>query len=209
MAADGEPRVVYIEREQPLRKFYGDGGSYLAEDFKADMERLWERYSNAQRLTLLHQSIGSAVAGELRLYPKETREILKQCLDKIVEVFGEQRSTAVLLSNLLRLEQHPGEPVREYSVRVAEAGKRLTDRQATLKEAETAPKVIRDHFVDGLHDVVLRRFLRNQIKEKPAVTLLDLRATAITWSQDKPAETAPTPAVTAVTAVTAKPDLVE
>ena len=66
--------------------------------------------------------------------------------------------------------------------------------------------MIRDHFVDGLYDVVLRRFLRNQIKEKPAVTLLDLRATAITWSQDKPAETAPTPTVTAVTA---QPDLVD
>ena len=49
-----KPEVTLLDLRRPftkwsrIRKFYGDGGSYLAEDFKAKMERLWERYSNRQ-----------------------------------------------------------------------------------------------------------------------------------------------------------------
>ena len=105
------------------------------------------------------------------------------CLDIILTAFGEKRSLAALLVRLLQLEQRAGESIRDYSIRVSDAGERLRLRQEVLKEVTDNSNIIRDHFIDGLRDGVLRKVLRDRVFQEKC-SFLVIRDMALRWVED-------------------------
>ena len=205
MDATAPPRspVVYIERQVQLRKFFGSEGNYTAEEFAVDIRRAWATHSGNDKhhmLELLRQNIGSIVAGELRCCAATIRNDPEKCLEVILKVFGDRRSSAELITTLLQLQQYPGESVREYSIRVNDAGTTLRNRQKALGEAETVPTLVRDQLINGLEDAVLLKFLKNKVYEQPTATFTDIRETALQWSEAGSTSSRKSQAVSAIAA---------
>ena len=123
------------------------------------------------------------MARELQAYADVTRDDPEKCLEFIMKEFGERRSTAELIADVLQLRQHPGEDVRIYSIRINDAGLHLRRRQRALKEAEVCPTLVRDQFIDGLNDDLLRKFLKEQVRKKPASSFLEVRERALVWEK--------------------------
>ena len=187
MADVSAPHVRYILRERPVLRTFSADGSYAAEEFDRDIRLAWARYDGAdaalRKLDLLLASIDKSVARELQVYADVTQDDPEKCLEFIVKEFGERRSTAELIADVLQLRQHPGEDVRIYSHRINDAGLHLRRRQRVLKEAEVCPTLVRDQFIDGLEDDLLRKFLKEQVRKKPASSFLEVRERALVWEK--------------------------
>ena len=148
MADVSPPPVRYILRERPVLQTFCAGGSYAVEEFVRDIRLAWARYDIAdtamRKLDLLRASISKIVAGELQYYADVTGDDPEKCLEVNLREFGERRSTAELIVDVLQLRQRPGEDVRRFSIRVNDAGERLRSRQRALKEEEVCPTLVRD-----------------------------------------------------------------
>ncbi len=183
------PYVVWVHREQNIRKFFGEPGEYPAEDFKAEVERSWRAQpclTPQQKMDLIWSNIGPSVQAELRCQDLETQEDPVKAMTKIIEIFGERRSPSQLLQRLYALQQWTGESVRSYSHRVSSAYQALTKRQAALGEAGYPDSIARDHFQQSLTDPILVKMLREKICHTPSLRFKDIREVAIRWGDEDP-----------------------
>ena len=187
MADVSAPHVRYILRERPVLRTFCADDSYEAEEFVADIRRAWARYDGEdaalRKINLLLASISKSVTRELQAYVDITKDDPEECLEFILKEFGEKRSTAELIFDILQLKQRPGEDIRRFSIRVNDAGLRLRSRQRALKEAEVCPTLVRDQLIDGVEDDLLRKFLKEQVRKEPASTFLQVRETALVWEK--------------------------
>ena len=187
MADVSAPHVRYILRERPVLRTFCADGSYEAEEFVADIRRAWARYDGEdaalRKINLLLASISKSVTRELQAYVDITKDDPEECLEFILKEYGEKRSTAELIFDILQLKQRPGEDIRRFSIRVNDAGLRLRSRQRALKEAEVCPTLVRDQLIDGVEDDLLRKFLKEQVRKEPASTFLQVRETALVWEK--------------------------
>ena len=76
--------------------------------------------------------------------------------------------------------QSPGESVRDYSIALSS----LMARTKRIKTIGNEDEVLRDHFISGLRDSVLRKELRREVSKDASTTFMSCRKTAIDWSED-------------------------
>ncbi|RUS74957.1 hypothetical protein EGW08_017270 [Elysia chlorotica] len=185
-AAPAVSHVVVMERERRISKFYGDDPA-MAPEFEEEIRRAWAAMpssSAAHRLDVLLGNVGPTVRAELRCQPAEVQEDPERALAAILEVFGERRTPAQLLQNLLTLRQLPPESVRAFSHRCQSAYLMLVKRQESIGEAPYPDRLLRDHFLSNLRDVTLSRFLRDSLHQSPELTFRQIRESAIRWADD-------------------------
>ena len=177
--------VYIIQREVQVKRFHGGEPHHTAEAFEEEIRRAWKtnRVTTTEaKHEMLLANIGPSVRTELRCHV--LNDDPEATLEKIIEIYGERRTPAQLLQEFYRLQQFPGEPVREYSHRLLTAFETIQARCRRLSIPEQDTSTLRDQFANSLQDQVLGKILREKVNDEPAITFRSLRETAIRWTED-------------------------
>ena len=172
--------IVVLPRESHISKFYGDGDSALTDRFYEEVKAAWasRTMSPEERLRVLMNSIGETVRAEVKCQDKELQTNPDRVLELIMETFGERRSGSQLLSVFVSLKQRQGESVMEYSHRMNRAFEAVKAKTPNIE-----PRLLRDHFIEGLAAPLLRRDLKEEVYKDPLLTFLQVRNSAIRRSE--------------------------
>jgi hypothetical protein len=172
--------IVVLPRESHINKFYGDGDPVLTDRFYEEVKAAWasRNMSPEERLRVLMSSIGETVRAEVKCHDKDLQTDPDKVLDLIMETFGERRSGSQLLSVFVGLKQRLAESVMEYSHRMNRAFDAVKAKTPNID-----PRLLRDHFIEGLAAPMLRRDLKEEVYKDPQLTFLQVRNSAIRRSE--------------------------
>ena len=130
-------------------------------------------------------NVGPLIKAELRCQERNIQDNAELALAKIVDIFGERRTSRQLLSVLDAVAQLDGETVSSFSHRTQDAYQHLIKRQEVLREDPFAQLVLRDQILSGLRDSTLKKLLRNRADREPELTFGQLLEEAIKWADDE------------------------
>ena len=177
--------VIVMVRPPVIRQFCGDEGDCsVFEDFRADIQLAWQDrpdFSEARKLDFLMRHVGPDVRQEIACLDDLTRGKGHSVLKALVEIYGEQRTSEVLMQQLLATNQWSGESLRRYSCRVKAAYDTLVARQRALKQDVSAEALLLRQFERGLADRYLRNHLRNYVEKSNRCTFVDARRVVLRW----------------------------
>ena len=179
---------VVLHREEPIKLFHGSNHPGDVESFIEDIRGAWRARrvtENEEKRDVLWAHLGESVRAECRCHPPEVRSNPEELIRVLQSVYGEKRSISKLMGLFLTVHQHVSETVRAYSHRLQAAFDALLARQTCLSVALTDAVILRDHFAENLLDPLLRKYLREETHKYPRTSFLDLRDTAIRWSEEE------------------------
>ncbi|KAI5626698.1 hypothetical protein C0J50_13742 [Silurus asotus] len=186
---EGNPTrsYIYVPRERQVQPFSGeynkDGRS--VEEFVEEVERVLRARNQTQeeQMDFIISLLRGPALEEVRLCVGNQSRRVEDLLIFLQEAFGERRSGTQLLQMFYNRKQLDGEDLRSFS----HALSRLVSSAAKQLPGGLANEqvVLRDQFVEGVRDTALRRVLRKLIRERPRLTLLEIRNEAILWSMEE------------------------
>lgn len=99
--------------------------------------------------------------------------------------FREKRTTPQLLHSFYARQQSEGEDLRDYSHALSQLLNAVLQQSPSI--VADAQLVVRDQFIEGIRVSPLRRELRRLIREKPGLSLFDVREEVMMWTfEDRP-----------------------
>lgn len=178
--------VVQLRKERTLRKFSGED-SMEVEDWilECKLSLKENRLQGKDAVSFIIQHLFGSAKREVRLHLDQINNA-----DDIFKVLNEQftsQSFTELIKKFYAKRQGPTEDIKSYSYEL----KDLLDRALKLKPkgVPNAEESLKEQFVAGVKDSILRKELKKTLSERPDISFLDLRKIAIQWLAD----TSPSP----------------
>ena len=98
-------------------------------------------------------------------------------------MFREKRSVSQLQEQFYLRKQLDGETIRSYSVVLLELLEVLTRKDP--RSVNDPDHVLAEQFAEGLRERILRREIKQQLRQRPHIQFIDLREEAIRWSEEE------------------------
>ncbi|XP_076472016.1 uncharacterized protein LOC143301533 [Babylonia areolata] len=160
-----------------LPVFTGEPGETSAEDFVTEAERVLAAYPMGDEMAayFIYSHLQGTARRELMLRDLEDTNTPEKVTGILLGVFGDGRRVTTLLSILFSRVQQPEESIMDYSHAV-----RSMERAIQMKTtgALTAD-MLRDHFISGLRNTLLKRELRQVVRREPQTTFIQVRDEAL------------------------------
>ena len=178
-------QLLYVPRERKIRPFSGHEGDLGVQEFVADIQSLFRAraMSPEEQCDLIISHLEGSARHELRYRPGEATRSPDRILDILLDVFGEKRSVSQLQEQFYMRKQLDGETIRAYSAVLLELLEVLTRKDP--RSVNDPDRVLAEHFAEGLRDRVLRREIKQQLRQRPDIQFIDLREEAIRWSEEE------------------------
>ncbi|XP_073331852.1 uncharacterized protein [Pagrus major] len=180
-------RTVYVPRERRCPKFYGDQDSPDSiglEDWMEEVEACLEgrRFSNKEKAIFLLDHLGGEPRSEIKHRPHREREDPQKIIDILKLLYGGKKPLVVLQQRFYERRQQEGESLRQFSHALMSLMDDVLDKNPdAVPNSEVA---LRDQFVERVRDGTLRHHLREVVRGKPRMSLIDIREEAIRWGED-------------------------
>lgn len=175
---------VYIPRERHITPFSGDyeKDGRSVDDFIEEVERvLHARNQSANdKYDFVMSLLKGAALEEMRFRSGSGSKQVSDLFKYLREAFRDKRCTAQLLHDFYHRRQKDGEDILEYSHALCQILRTVLKQDPNALANET--RTLRDQFIEGLRDPVLKRELRKFSREKPDSTMIDVREEAALWS---------------------------
>lgn len=175
---------VYVPRERQITPFSGDyeKDGRTVDDFIEEVERVLQARNQSanDKYDFVMSLLKGAALEEMRFRSSSGSKQVSDLFKYLREAFRDKRCTAQLLHDFYNRRQKDGEDILEYSHALCQI------LRAVLKQDPNAlaneKRALRDQFIEGLRDPVLKRELRKFAREKPDSTMIDVREEASLWS---------------------------
>ena len=182
------PQVIYVplERGREIRHFYGDEGPASLQTFIEDLQACWSSrptLTKEAKVDQLMSYLGPRARAELKLCPKEKRQDPDEIFSVLREQFGETRSLSELLRQYAETSQLASETIVDFSHRLWSAWEAVRRCQKRENRQQLDDKTLRDHLVDAVYDVGLKRYLISEVERAPDSTFKDMRDKAKRWDR--------------------------
>lgn len=158
---------VYIPRERQIQNFSGDyskDGRDVGE-FIEEVERVLR--TREQTLDEKFDFVVSILRGpaleEVRMCAGNESKKPSHVVDCLREAFGEKRSATQLLQSFYNRKQAEGEKLSDYSHALSHLLNSAVKQSRDLVPDEKI--LLRDQFIEGLADALLKRELRKLVRE--------------------------------------------
>lgn len=180
-------RTVYVLRERRCPKFYGDQDSpdgICLEDCIEEVEACLEghQFSNREKAIFLYDHLGVEPRSEIKHRPRREREDPHKIIDILKLLYGGKKPLVVLQQRFYERRQQEGESLRQFSHALMSLMDAVLDNDPdAVPQSEVA---LRDQFVERVRSGMLRHHLREVVRGKPRMTLIDIREEAIRWGED-------------------------
>ena len=173
-------RLVCVPRERKCPRFSGKMAvdNISVEDWIEEARRSL----TARPMPLLEQALylydllDGEAKREIKFSPDRNNPEL--IFDVLKKMFRCSKSRNTLYRQFYHRRQLESESVREYSHALMELMEQIKDRDDDL---ESADRILRDQFVEGLRDDKLQGDLLDKISANPRFTFRDIRSEAMDW----------------------------
>lgn len=178
---------VYIPRERQIVPYCGDSSKdgQTIDEFIEELERVIRirGLSEEDQVDFILSHLRGSALDEVKLCVGREDATPQDLFDCLRAAFREKRTTPQLLHAFYARKQLEGEDLREYSHALS------TMLNAALQQSPDAMPdgqlALRDQFIEGVRDTVLRRELRKMVRDRPRVTLIEVREEALLWCAEE------------------------
>lgn len=136
--------------------------------------------SEAQKVSTLINNLEGEARREVLAMPADQRASVTNITSFLKSIYGDIIPLANLRSQFFTRKQRTDENVRQFALVLQELSNRLTVRGDTT----TSGNVLRDQFISGLLDSVLRRELRNMVRTTSTLTFEEIKREAMVRVDD-------------------------
>lgn len=180
-----QPRsVIYIPREKQIVPFNGEIGkdSHTVDEFIDEIERVMRTRGLARedQVDFILSHLKGSALEEIKLRMAGQTKQPSELFSYLRAAFREKRTTPQLLHAFYARRQLDGEDLREYSHALAQLLNAVLQQSPSM--VADSQLVLRDQFMEGIRDTALRRELRRLVREKPELSLFDIREEAMMWT---------------------------
>lgn len=176
-------RIVYLPRERKcpiFRGTHGIGINEWEEEVRISM-RVRHVGLNDQASFIFDHLEGEA-RDEIRYRPTAERENPERVFAILKELYGCQKPYVSLQEDFFSRRQLDGETLQEFSHALFCLMEKVV--ACSPHRMTNSPTLLRDQFVENVINPDLRRELKRFVRTKPACTLLDVRAEALSWERE-------------------------
>ncbi|XP_076442716.1 uncharacterized protein LOC143281394 [Babylonia areolata] len=169
------PMGWYVAPTLPV--FTGEPGKMSAEDFITEGRRVLAVYTMGDEMAayFIYSHLQGTARRELMLRDLEDTNTPEKVINILLGVFGDGRRVTTLLSTFFSREQLPEESTLDYSHALCSMGRIIRTKRTGALTAE----MLRDHFIDGLRNLLLKRELRRVVTREPHTTFIQARDEAL------------------------------
>ena len=184
-------RTVYVPRERRCPKFYGDQDSPDSiglEDWIEEVEACLEgrQFSNREKAIFLLDHLGGEPRSEVKHRPRREKEDPHKIIDILKLLYGSKKPLVVLQQRFYERKQQEGESLRQFSHALMSLMDAALDNYPDA--VPNSQVALRDQFVERVRNGTLRHHLREVVRGKPSMTLIEIREEAIRWGEDSEGE---------------------
>ncbi|XP_076451569.1 uncharacterized protein LOC143287454 [Babylonia areolata] len=174
------PMGWYVAPTLPV--FAGEPGEMSAEDFIMEVKRVLAAYPMGDEMAayFVYSHLQGTARRELMLRDLEGTNTPEKVINILLGVFGDGRRTTTLLSRFFSRVQQPEESLMDYSHALRSMERTIQMKSTGALTAE----MLRDHFIDGLRNLLLKRELRHIVTREPHTTFIQARDEALRLWQE-------------------------
>lgn len=181
--------IIYIPREKQIVPFSGELGKdcHTVDEFVDEVERVMRArgLSGEDQVDFVLSLLKGSALEEVKLRMGGQAKQPSDLFSYLRAAFREKRTTPQLLHAFYARQQSEGEDLRDYSHALSQLLNAALQQSPSI--VADAQLVLRDQFIEGVRDPTLRRELRRLVREKPGLSLFDIREEAIMWTfEDHP-----------------------
>ncbi|XP_076450748.1 uncharacterized protein LOC143286824 [Babylonia areolata] len=160
-----------------LPVFTGKPGEMSAEDFIVEAKRVLAAYPMGDEMAarFVYSHLQGTARRELMLRDLEETNTPEKVINILLGVFGDGRRVTTLLSTFFSRKQLPEESTLDYSHALCSMGRIIRTKSTGALTTE----MLRDHFIDGLRNLLLKRELRRVVTREPHTTFIQARDEAL------------------------------
>lgn len=126
---------------------------------------------------LVLRSLEGEAWRQIMILAEHNRDTAEKLFDHLGQLYGDKVPASVLRSMYFNCRQESRESVRAFSLRLQELFQRLKRKDGGSLAREDV--LLRDQFIDGQRDVVLRRELRTKLLLNPNISFSNIQQEAI------------------------------
>ncbi|XP_076442673.1 uncharacterized protein LOC143281352 [Babylonia areolata] len=169
------PMGWYVAPTLPV--FTGEPGKMSAEDFITEVRRVLAAYTMGDEMAayFVYSHLQGTARRELMLRDLEETNTPEKVIGILLGVFGDGRRVTILLSTFFSRKQLPEESTLDYSHALCSMGRIIRTKSTGALTAE----MLRDHFIDGLWNPLLKRELHHILRREPQTTFIQARDEAV------------------------------
>ena len=168
-------KLVYYKPEK-LRHY--DGLSDVTEWIDDCKAAFTEGYSDIEKVSYVMNHLSGQAKREVRLHGTKIKP--DDIFTILLENFGGSQLYSAAQRSFFERVQQPRESVRDFSLSLND----LMNATQKIKKSSGDDETLRDHFIAGLRDAVLRKELRRATTDDNSMKFMDCRKIAIQWSDD-------------------------
>ena len=168
-------KLVYYKPEK-LRHY--DGLSDVTEWIDDCKAAFTEGYSDIEKVSYVMNHLSGQAKRKVRLHGTKIKP--DDIFTILLENFGGSQLYSAAQRSFFERVQQPRESVRDFSLSLND----LMNATQKIKKSSGDDETLRDHFIAGLRDAVLRKELRRPTTDDNSMKFMDCRKIAIQWSDD-------------------------
>lgn len=176
-------RLFYIPRERKCPVFRGRSGITIEEWSEEVQASVRARHLGPlDQAYFMFDHLEGEAKDEIRYRSRVEREDPEKILSILKELYGCSKSHVALQERFFCRKQFEGESLQEFS----HALLALMDRIKLCASyiGPNADTLVRDQFVENVQDSALCRELKQLVRQRPELSMLQVRAAAIRWEQE-------------------------
>lgn len=176
-------RLVFVPRDRKCPMFTGKSGIKISDWIEEAESCMRARHLSVKdQAFFLFDHLEGEARQEIKYRPSTDRNDPEKIKSILKELYGCSQSYVALQEAFFSRKQQDGETLLEFSLAlIALMDKVKNCAPDGLVNAEV---LLRDQFSEHVFDGGLRRELKQLIRSKPTVTLLELRTEAIRWERE-------------------------
>lgn len=179
-------RFLYIPRERKAPRFSGNSAqdSLGIEDWVEEIKQCLSvrPMTETEQALFVYDLLDGEAKNEVKFRPVAERNKSGDIFSILKENFGCSQSYIEAQKSFFQRRQRDGESLREFShalMALLEVVKRKDPRGVTNPD-----HLIRDQFVEGVKDNMLRRELKCLVRLDSTKTFLNIRSEALRWTEE-------------------------
>ena len=172
-------KIVVYPKERKLKYFSGKSNENVEEWINDCKLAFCDRFSSGDQIKFVLSHLDGEAKREIRLYGSsfESPDAVFSILSKS---FGGSNLYSDAQKKFFERCQEADESVRSFSLALVD----LLENAKRIKKFGNEEELLRDHFISGLRDSILRKELRRSVASDSTLTFLQCRETAVQWTTD-------------------------
>nr|XP_021323533.1 uncharacterized protein LOC101885583 [Danio rerio]XP_021323535.1 uncharacterized protein LOC101885583 [Danio rerio]XP_021323536.1 uncharacterized protein LOC101885583 [Danio rerio] len=178
-------RMLYVPRERKCPRFYGNMDSNLSiEDWIDEAKVCIEGrgWADKEKVVFLLDHLGGEARMEVKLHPPVTRQTPESVFEVLKDLYVGKQTFVQLQQRFYERKQKEGESLTEFSHALMSLMDLILN--SNPGSVPNSDRVLRDQFVEYVQDVTLKCELKRLVREKPSLTLLEVRREALRWVEE-------------------------